>query len=164
MSTPIGQFTGWCTAAHNRRVAELAPVRRRNLRRVIDAEPYVGNATAFANAIQMSPPQLANTLTGSGGKSFGEKLARKIERAAKLPPMYLDTEDAPPPPRPATPVLPHRSSEAARFAAEWDQLDEPARTQIQIMVEALRANQIKAEREAKKRREVRTGAQPPSSA
>lgn len=42
-------------------------------------------------------------------------------------------------------------AEAARLAAEWDKLREPARTQIQVMIEALVAQQIHSDRETKKK-------------
>lgn len=44
-----------------------------------------------------------------------------------------------------------RSEQAARFAEEWDKLEEPARTQIQIMVESLVAAQIRSKRDKGKR-------------
>lgn len=67
-----------------------------------------------------------------------------------------------PPTSAPTPVLPHRSVEAARFAAEWDKLHEPARTQIQVMVEALVAAQIVEQSGTKKRKGQPEGDRPQS--
>lgn len=41
------------------------------------------------------------------------------------------------------------STEAAHFAQEWDKLEEPARTQLRIMVEGLVAAQVRAKRKGK---------------
>ena len=47
----------------------------------------------------------------------------------------------------AVPVMPHRSAEAAQFAAEWDKIRDPMiRAQIRAMVEAVVKSQIDADR------------------
>ena len=66
---------------------DLPDIRRRNLRRLID-ERTDGNAAAFAELVGKSPSQINDMLHGR--KAFGEKAARSIESAAKLPLMALD--------------------------------------------------------------------------
>lgn len=59
-----------------------------------------------------------------------------------------DLIDRPGAPSPnATPLLPHRSAEAAQFAAEWDKIRDPTiRAHIRAMVEAVVKAQIDDER------------------
>lgn len=44
---------------------------------------------------------------------------------------------------------PNVTVEEARFGAEWGKLDEPARSQIQVMVESLVASQVRDKRKVK---------------
>jgi phage repressor protein C with HTH and peptisase S24 domain len=79
---------------------EVQEIRRRRVEALIDAR-FDGSRSAFARAVNRAQSQISETL--SGGKSFGEKLARGIETALNLPEGSLDapidgvreTDDAP---------------------------------------------------------------------
>lgn len=69
-------------------------LRRHNLRCWIN-RLYGGRQSAFADAARINPGELSGLLKS---KSFGEKKARKIERDAGMPAMWLDADhgDGPP--------------------------------------------------------------------
>lgn len=69
-------------------MTDTAGLRRRNLRQWI-AEHYGGLQNRFAEAVALNTGELSALLKN---KSFGEKKARKIEQAAKMPAFWLDTE------------------------------------------------------------------------
>lgn len=75
-------------------MTDTAGLRRRNLRQWI-AEHYGGLQTRFAEAVALNTGELSALLKN---KSFGEKKARKIEQAAKMPAFWLDTEHTARPP------------------------------------------------------------------
>jgi len=62
-------------------------LRRQNLKKWID-EKYKGVQANFVNAIDINQGELSALLKN---KSFGEKKARKIEKIAGMPEMWLDT-------------------------------------------------------------------------
>lgn len=70
--------------------------RRGRLLSLIDAE-YGGERVRFANQTELSESRLAQLLSSTyrGGEAFTEKTARKVEKAAGLPPMYFDQGSAP---------------------------------------------------------------------
>lgn len=76
--------------------------RRDRLLALIEAE-YGGERVRFANQTELSESRLAQLLSENyrGGEAFTEKTARKVERAAGLPPMYFDQGAAPGSPAPA---------------------------------------------------------------
>ena len=71
----------------------ITELRRANLRQWID-ERCGGRQALFAQAAAVNPGELSALLKN---KSFGEKKARKIEQAAAMPAMWLDTVHAPSP-------------------------------------------------------------------
>ncbi|STZ75745.1 bifunctional 3,4-dihydroxy-2-butanone 4-phosphate synthase/GTP cyclohydrolase II-like protein [Bergeriella denitrificans] len=69
----------------------VAECRRRNLRHWIN-ERYGGRQSHFAAAVAINQGELSALLKN---KSFGEKKARKLEAAAAMPPLWLDTAHEP---------------------------------------------------------------------
>lgn len=69
----------------------ITELRRVNLRQWID-ERCGGRQALFAQTAAVNPGELSALLKN---KSFGEKKARKIEQAAAMPAMWLDTVHAP---------------------------------------------------------------------
>ena len=69
----------------------ITELRRANLRQWID-ERCGGRQALFAQTAGVNPGELSALLKN---KSFGEKKARKIEQAAAMPAMWLDTVHAP---------------------------------------------------------------------
>ena len=69
----------------------ITELRRANLRQWID-ERCGGRQALFAQTAVVNPGELSALLKN---KSFGEKKARKIEQAAAMPAMWLDTVHAP---------------------------------------------------------------------
>ena len=69
----------------------ITELRRANLRQWID-ERCGGRQALFAQIAAVNPGELSALLKN---KSFGEKKARKIEQAAAMPAMWLDTVHAP---------------------------------------------------------------------
>lgn len=69
----------------------ITELRRANLRQWID-ERCGGRQAFFAQTAAVNPGELSALLKN---KSFGEKKARKIEQAAAMPAMWLDTVHAP---------------------------------------------------------------------
>lgn len=69
----------------------ITELRRANLRQWID-ERCGGRQALFAQTAAVNPGELSALLKN---KSFGEKKARKIEQAAAMPAMWLDTLHAP---------------------------------------------------------------------
>lgn len=74
-------------------MTDTAGLRRHNLRQWIE-KYYGGLQTRFAEAVALNTGELSALLKN---KSFGEKKARKIEQAAKMPAFWLDTEHTPRP-------------------------------------------------------------------
>lgn len=68
----------------------ITELRRANLRQWID-ERCGGRQALFAQTAAVNPGELSSLLKN---KSFGEKKARKIEQAAAMPAMWLDTVHA----------------------------------------------------------------------
>lgn len=86
---PSGDFTKWCTTRHSSRMNGDIDQRRRELLEAY-AKEQCGSLNAFAAKIKKSQTQLNGTIRGK--KSFGEKLARDLERrvrVAGLPPIGL---------------------------------------------------------------------------
>ena len=69
----------------------ITELRRANLRQWID-ERCGGRQALFAQSAAVNPGELSALLKN---KSFGEKKARKIEQAAAMPAMWLDTVHTP---------------------------------------------------------------------
>jgi hypothetical protein len=64
-------------------------IRRQRLRAWINAN-LNGNEAELARQTNRKPSQISDTLAGR--KSFGEKLARSIERKLRMPKDYLDND------------------------------------------------------------------------
>ena len=98
---------------------ELVERRRARLRTWIDRK-FEGNATAFAASVGKKQSYIADLLRGE--KSFGEKAARAIEVAAKMPYGHLDAESDDEEPR----LMYHGvmlTRSGALLGAEWEKLD-----------------------------------------
>jgi hypothetical protein len=70
---------------------QIHAVRLANLKKVIEAEPFKGNANACARAIGSSHTFLWQLLNEY--RAMGEKTARRIEERLKLPERFLDESD-----------------------------------------------------------------------
>jgi len=83
--------------------ANTLTTRRERVKGIIESR-FEGNQSRFASAVGTAPPHINQILAGK--KNVGEGLARRIELALSLPPMFLDTPGiADPGPQPgATPV------------------------------------------------------------
>jgi hypothetical protein len=96
-ATPFGEFTNWCRSVQNSpmRIVELAAIRRANLQRYVD-ERLAGNVSALNRLYRggKGAPSYFNDLL-AGRKSFGEKVARALERVLSLAPGQLDLKDSP---------------------------------------------------------------------
>lgn len=96
-ATPFGEFTEWCFDVQTSvmKIAELAGVRRTNLRRYVD-DKLDGNVSELNRRYRSGKgaPSYFNDLL-AGRKSFGEKVARAIEKALNLAPGQLDLKDSP---------------------------------------------------------------------
>lgn len=127
--------------------------RIQHLRAILAGDAYRGNKSALSRALGYDRPNYLTELL-NGKKSFGEKVARNIERQLKLPLKYLDgaapqalsVRDAP------TPYIHSLTDEARSLAADWQELDPPIREQILVMIHALVAHKKRASREMKKQR------------
>jgi hypothetical protein len=117
-----------------------------NLRAVLDAR-FEGNKSAMSRALGQERPAYVIDLL-NGKKSFGEKAARTIETALGLARGELDVppSSGKTPKKPALRILPHLSDEAVSLAEDWQQLEEPMRSQVLAMVASLAAEQRRQER------------------
>lgn len=97
-ATPTGEFTKWCYPNDNLGMGNtMADTRRQNLARLI-VRDFRGNKSEIARAYDSSNPKpqyFSDLLRPDGGKSFGEKAARKIEEKAGLRTGQLDIPDSP---------------------------------------------------------------------
>jgi phage repressor protein C with HTH and peptisase S24 domain len=66
-------------------------IRRENLKRLIEKH-FKGRAAYLADELERPRPHIYGWLTGSGGRSFGPKIARDIEKQLKIEPFWLDIE------------------------------------------------------------------------
>lgn len=96
-ATPFGEFTNWCSGLQTSpmKIVELAGIRRTNLRRYVD-EKLDGNVSELNRRYRggKGAPSYFNDLL-AGRKSFGEKVARAIEKALNLATGQLDLKDSP---------------------------------------------------------------------
>jgi hypothetical protein len=115
-----------------------------------------GNVNAFAQMIGIQQSQIADMLDRR--KSFGEKVARRLEaEAAKrnMPPMNLDGVDTGASEQPALTSATHVqepttrlyghdvTEEAVMFAKEWEKLTPPLRAQVQALVHVMVAEIVR---------------------
>lgn len=128
-----------------------------NLRAVLDAR-FEGNKSAMSRALGQERPAYVIDLL-NGKKSFGEKAARTIEKALGLTRGDLDVpvSSGKPLKKPAIRILPHLSEEAVSLAEDWQQLDEPMRSQVLAMVASLAAEQRRQERANRKKGRTAVG-------
>lgn len=96
-ATPFGEFTEWCFGVQTSPMknVEQAAIRRANLRRYVD-EKLDGNVSELNRRYREGKgvPSYFNDLL-AGRKSFGEKVARAIEKALDLAAGQLDVKDSP---------------------------------------------------------------------
>jgi hypothetical protein len=97
-STPPVEFTVWCSSADNKGMeSQIADIRRHNLTRLISRD-FSGNRSEMARAYDSENPKpqyFSDLLRASSGKSFGEKVARKIEERVGLQNGQLDIPNSP---------------------------------------------------------------------
>jgi hypothetical protein len=110
-------------------VKDVQSARRRAVQKLID-ERWAGNASAFARAAKKPQSQIADMLRGE--KSFGEKVARSIEKNLGLADGALDLPAAGrAPPADPSPLSPG----ALVIARLWDQLPTPAQECVAQIVD-----------------------------
>lgn len=98
IATPSADFTEWWCLSDNQSMDnDDAKIRRINLKRLI-AKRFGRNISAFARIYSQDSPRpnfFSELLKDGSTKSFGEKLARRIEMAASLQRGQLDIPDSP---------------------------------------------------------------------
>lgn len=89
------EFTKWCRSTDNGAM-DVSDVRRENLAALIERE-FSGNRSAFARCYDppARPSYIIDLLNPQSGKAFGEKAARKAEKAAGLQEGQLDIPNSP---------------------------------------------------------------------
>jgi len=134
----------------------IQQVRRNRLRQWID-DKFDGVASRFAASVGKSQPQIQDML--SGRKSFGERIARDLERRGQMGKGWLDAESGP--------VVADRaaathswsispSAEEAEVGREWGKLEEPQRSCVREQILCLVAAQ---KRDARTKAKRQTAAQ-----
>jgi len=117
--------------------------RRKQLRSWI-AKNHDGNVTAFARIAKLHQPRLADILAGR--TAFGEKYARRVEAAAKMPPRHLD----PPNGDTKAGVAAYHGISLTRagalLGAEWEKLDIDRRMYYEQLIYDEVAKKIRAQR------------------
>lgn len=92
-ATPPVEFTGRCKSGHNEFMGNpIAEVRRRNLIRLMDRD-FRGNRSEIARVYDPDNPKpqyFSDLARSNSGKSFGEKVARKLEERVGLQIGQLD--------------------------------------------------------------------------
>lgn len=73
-------------------MGEEQEIRRIRLRKLIE-DDFEGTAARFAELYDAEPSYISNLL--SGRQNIGERVARKIERVAGKPKLWLDSDSAP---------------------------------------------------------------------
>lgn len=124
--------------------------RRLRLEQLIESR-FSGSKAEFSKQSGVSPDYLSRILNTSSAqhKRVGENLARTIESQLHLAPGWLDGEEK-------SKVVDSLalygiaiSREGVAVGAEWDKLQEPLRTQIQVLIETLVAQQVRSIRKKK---------------
>jgi hypothetical protein len=97
-STPFREFTKWCGVGQTvtMGIKEIKALRVENLRILLDRD-FGGNQTALAKLYNPKNPKPAqiNDLLNNVDRSFGEKLARKLEEVVGLVHGQLDIPNSP---------------------------------------------------------------------
>lgn len=129
-ATPSGEFTKRCKRDEIVLV-DIQDARRKRLQRYIERQ-FSGNISALARRVGRQPTFFSDLFAGR--KSFGEKLARKLESELGLEPGYFDRSDDAPSDRRTTaaPQWPFR------FAYErWTRLTPQQQRRIEDVVEGM---------------------------
>jgi hypothetical protein len=93
-ATPVGGFTTWCLARENLGM-DKPQIRRENLRRYVTTR-LSGNNSRLSRILGNESTGYVNDLLREGStKSFGEKVASKIEEKIGLQPGQLDIPNSP---------------------------------------------------------------------
>lgn len=117
---------------------DIDEVRLHNLRALL-AE-CGNNQSELARRIDSEAAYVNQLLRGWKGKHVGPKFARKAEAAMGKPRGWMD-QDHSRKSAPATPVAlpPGLTEMSVRVARKWQALNEPARTQVLMLIETLGA-------------------------
>lgn len=120
---------------HDARVDDLSDIRQQRLRQLLDEPRFGGKQSVFAEVIGRSPDYVSRMLShGKNRKRIGEKLAREIEQKVGKPRGWLDVAESAEECAPPTLGL---SPQAEAVARKWEQLPEPVRSQLAILINSL---------------------------
>jgi hypothetical protein len=124
--------------------------RRLRLQQLIESR-FGGSKAEFAKESGVSPAYLSRILNpdSTQHKRIGEDFARNVESRLRLAPGWLDDEGTAKPREATTLYGIAISREGAAVGAEWEKLQEPLRTQIQVLIETLVAKQVRGARKKK---------------
>lgn len=146
LSTLFGDWRVDHARTDNKSV-EIKELRRSRLRQWI-VDQFAGNASEFARFVKRTQPQIQDMLDGR--KSFGEKVARSIEKAARMPPGHLDdvriANEVREPAALYHGVMLTRAG--ALLGAEWEKLQLSDRIEVEQDIQARVARHV---REARKK-------------
>jgi hypothetical protein len=118
-------------------------VRRSNLRAWVRSSPEE-NVTAFCRRWNLRQSHLSEILAGK--RPFGERLARSIEKKAKIPPEQLDrVSDGPKEPSAAYHGI-SLTRAGALLGAEWEKLDLDKRIEYEQKIYAEVAKKVRTSR------------------
>ena len=124
--------------------------RRLRLQELVDNR-FGGSKAAFSKESGISPAYLSRLLNPKSAqpKRLGEDLAREIEARLRLAPGWLDAEGTTKVREAIALYGIAISREGVAVGAEWDKLQEPLRSQIQLLIETLVAKQVRSTRKKK---------------
>jgi hypothetical protein len=108
---------------------------------------YEGNVSAFARATELHQPRLAEILANT--KPFGEKYARKVEEAAKMPAGHLDGLSGAGKAGMAAYHGIFLTRAGALLGAEWEKLDLTQRIDFEQKIYAAAAKKIRDHRKGR---------------
>lgn len=149
--TPVNTVWGFHHLVFNRhtRGMDIQELRRERLREWIRLN-YDSVVMRFCQAVGKAQSQMADMLDGR--KSFGEKVARDLEKLAHMPPLYLDTDPGSYAVR--EPTMGYHGIQLTRagalLAAEWEKLDISDRVEMESEILTRVAKGVRARRKTHK--------------
>lgn len=129
---------------------DIQAVRRQRLREWIK-DNHKSVVLQFAQTVGKPQSQMADMLDGR--KSFGEKVARQLEKLARMPPLWLDMDPTGGGVREPTAAYHgiQLTRAGALLAAEWEKLDLADRVEIETMVLGRAAGKVRGGRHKSRR-------------